>query len=201
MKKLLALLLVVAALMSFVACDSGKELTRGTVKGNVYTNEYVGFTFTKPSSWTYLSDEEIAEAINLGVEFLGEEQFEDALKSNDSISDMMAVDKSTGTNLNLGYENVKKSLFGSMSVEEYISALEKQLSEVSGMTVVFPDEYDEVTLGTVEFTRVVCSVTMQGVKMQQIYYLHKVDNYMVFVTVTIPTISKQTMSDIEAMFK
>ena len=68
------------------------------------------------------------------------------------------------------------------------------------MTVEFPDEYDEVTLGEVEFTRVVCTTTMYSVEMQQIYYLHKVDKYMVFITVTIPSSAPYTMADVEDMF-
>ena len=67
------------------------------------------------------------------------------------------------------------------------------------MTVTFPDTYETATLGKTEFTKVVCSTSTQGVTMTQIYYLKKVDVYMTFIIVTIP--SGYTASQIEAMFK
>ena len=204
MKKILAMLLVIASLFSFAACGiiggTKVELTRGTLDENVYTNDVLGFTFTKPSSWVYSTDEEIADAMNLGIDLLGKDKFQASLESAASLFDMMAVDRVSGTNLSVGYENLKNTHSSNISVERYIEALEQQLKGVTTMTVEFPDEYDEVTLGEVEFTRVVCTTTMYSVEMQQIYYLHKIDKYMVFITVTIPSSAPYTMADVEDMF-
>ena len=204
MKKLLSILLVVAMLMSFAACDLlpfGKaKLSRGTIQGNVYTNEYLGFTFTKPSSWVYATDEEIAETMNIGIEYFADDDLKKSLDASDSLYDMMAVDKSTGANISFGYENLARTLSTRISIEDYVDALEEQTKNLSGMKITFPDEYDTVTLGEKNYTRVVCSVTANSVKMQQIYYLIKVDKYMAFAIVTLPTSSKYKMADIEAMF-
>ena len=204
MKKLLAMLLVIAALTSFAACDLlpfGKEkLSRGTIDGNAYVNEYVGFTFTKPSSWIYATDEEIAETMNIGIEQFADEDFKKSLDASGSLYDMMAVDKSTGANISFGNENLARTLSTRITIEEYVEALEEQTKNLSGMTVTFPDEYDTVTLGEKDYTRVICSVTANGIKMQQIYYIVKVDKYMAFAIATIPSGSKYKVSDIEAMF-
>ena len=200
MKKLLALLLVIAALMSFAACGSKEKLTRGTLDGNVYTNEYLGFTFTKPSSWVYATDEEIAEAMNLGADLYLDEDFKKALDRSGSIYDMMVVDNSTGTNMSIGYENLARSFSTRITVEEYIEKLEEQTKNINGITFVFPDEYDTVTLGEKEYTRVICNVTSNGVKMKQVYYIVKVDKYMAFAILTVTESSKYKMADIEAMF-
>ena len=67
------------------------------------------------------------------------------------------------------------------------------------MTVTFPDTLESAKLGNTEFSKVVCTVTTQGVSMKQVYYLKKVDEYMCYVIVTIP--SGYTVEQIEAMFK
>ena len=68
MKKFLALLLTVVMLTALIGCSKGAEPTRGTVEGDVYQNEYMGIKFTKPSSWVYSTDEEIATVMNLAAD-------------------------------------------------------------------------------------------------------------------------------------
>ena len=67
------------------------------------------------------------------------------------------------------------------------------------MNVNASDTYERVKLGNTEFLRTICTTTSMGVSMQQIYYVHKLDGYMGFVIVTIP--SGYTVEQIEAMFK
>jgi len=102
--------------------------------------------------------------------------------------------------VSFGYENLARTLSTRITIEEYVEALEEQTKNLSGMTVTFPDEYDTVTIGEKDYTRVICSVTANGIKMQQIYYIVKIDKYMAFAIVTIPNGSKYKVSDIEAMF-
>ena len=62
MKKFFALTLAFLMLVMLCSCMTPSiTITRGTVNGDVYTNDVLGFEFTKPSSWTYSTDEEIAE--------------------------------------------------------------------------------------------------------------------------------------------
>ena len=63
----------------------------------------------------------------------------------------------------------------------------------------FPDTYETVKLGDVEFTRIVCTTKIQATTMKQVYYLHKEGTYMCNVIVTIP--SGYTVEQIEAMFE
>ena len=211
-KKLLALLLALILALTCVACantleedDDGEgatkkvELSRGKIDGNVYENEYLGFKFTKPESWVYSTDEEIAEVLNIGAEMILGDNFSEALKNSTSIYDMMVVDPATGTNISIGYENLSKTQSIGITEEEYIEALESQLEHVSAVQIVFPDELDTVRLGNVEFTRAICTTTTSGVSMSQTYYLRKTEGYMAFVIVTIP--SGYTVTRIESMFK
>lgn len=175
------------------------EVSKGTTKGDVYKNEFLGFTFTKPASWVYSTDEEIAAAMNLAVDQILGENFKQALENNPVIYDMMVVDSVTGTNINVVYENLAKSFASNITEEQYVEALKQQLSGVSGMTVSFPAKLEKVTLGKTEFTKCVCSTTANGITMTQVFYLCNVDGYMASMTVTIP--NGYTVAQIEAMFK
>jgi hypothetical protein len=105
----------------------------------------------------------------------------------------------TGTNINLGYENLSKSFSSNITVEQYIEKLKEQVKDVPGMTYSFSDKTDSIKLGNTEFKRVIAEVKATGITMEQAYYLRKADGYMSFIIVTIT--KGYTVSDIEAMFK
>ncbi|MBQ2810532.1 MAG: hypothetical protein IJF11_06545 [Clostridia bacterium] len=210
MKKLISLLLAVIMAVMLVSCDSTKdqdddppkvkvELSRGTIDGDVYKNEYLDFEFTKPESWVYSTDEEIASLLNLSVDTILGDKFKDALNTNPSLYDMMVVDSLTSTNISVGYENLSKTFSSNITEKQYVESLKKQLENVSDMTVVFPDTLEKAMLGNTEFSKAVCTTTVYNTTMNQIYYLRKVDGYMAYVIVTIP--NGYTIAQIEAMFK
>ena len=179
--------------------DDGKkaELSRGVVDGNTYTNNYLGFSFTKPDSWVYYSDEEIASLMNMSVDMMLGENFKYAFEQIPMVYDMMAVDYVSGSSVSMAYE---KLVVPSMTEEQYVAALERTMAGVSGMTVIFPDasDYETVKIGDTEFLKVACTTTSNGVTMTQVYYLYKVDGYMSFILVT--AANGYNASDIEAMF-
>lgn len=216
MKRLLSLILCAVMLVSFIGCTDNNvtlgtdndvgtntsnkkvELSRGKIEGDTYKSEYLGLEFTKPSSWVFSTDEEIASAMNLGSEMLGD-KFKEAVEKNPSIYDMMVVDSITRTNINISYENLAKTLSTNITEEQYLDAAKKQLAGVSGMTVKFSDKTEKVKLGENEYTKVTCTTTASGVSMTQVYYVRKVDKYMSVVIATI--VSGYTVDEIEAMFK
>ena len=172
------------------------ELSRGHIDGDVYINDYLGFSFEKPASWVYSTDAEIAAAINLGVEEILDEKFKEALEKSGSIYDMMVTDVLTGSNAMVGYENLTMS---NITEEVYFEALKEQFKNITTMTVDFPDEYEKITLGESEFKKAVCVTTAYGTSLTQVYYVRKVDKYMAFIIVTIP--AGYTVEEVEAMFK
>ena len=213
MKKILTLTLVLAMSLSLISCslipsdiggqnDDGKGstpvLSRGTIEGNVYTSEYLGVSFTKPESWVYSTDEEIAAAVNMGVDMFINENFKDALENNLSIYDMMVIDSVTRSNINVGFENLAKSFSSNITVDQYIESLKSQLAQISSMNVTFPESSKTVKLSGTEFTKLQCTTTTQGITFTQVYYLRKVDKYIGFIIATIP--SGYSVEEIEAMF-
>ena len=199
MKKIFALLLAMLMVVTLVACNiGGAAPSRGEIDGRVYKNEFLGIEFTRPSSWRYYSDEEIASAMNVAVDSLKSENIKKSLEINPAIFDMMVVDASTGTNINVVYENLKKVFSSNVSMEKYVEQLKKNVKS-EGMNVTFSDELEKVKLGDTEFTKCVSTVRAYGVTMTQVYYLKKIDGYMTSVIVTI--VNGYSISDIEAMFK
>ena len=224
MKRLTALLLVLAVLVMLAGCDAREmakkvadtikaisamsefigegvekiEISRGTINGNIYENKYMGYTFEKPDSWVYATDKEIAESLEIGVENFVKEDFKNIAENNVSIYDMMVVDESTGTNICIGYENLALLSQTDITEEQYMEALRQQFSSVTTMTVEFDRKTTKVKLGDVEFTRAICVLQTGGTYLQQIYYIHKIDNYMGFAIVTI--VDGYDMFEIEGMF-
>ena len=199
MKKLLSILLTITILATLVGCGSKTEISRGKIEGDVYTNELLGFEFTKPESWDYSNDKEIADMLNIAADSLLNDNLKDTLEKNPGIYDMMVVDSVTNTNINVMYENLRKTLSKNIGEEKYFELVKKQLAEVTLMTYTFPEELETVNLGDTEFTKCICKATVNGVTMTQIYYLHNLDGYMTSIIVTIPR--GYTVSDIEKMFK
>lgn len=206
MKKLVSLLLCAVMLVSFIGCapavepDENKkvELSRGIIDGDVYKSEYLGLEFTKPSSWVYSTDEEIAASMNLSADMLGD-KFKEAVENNPSVYDMMVVDSLTRTNVNITYENLAKSMSTNITEEQYLEAVKQQFAGITGMTVKFTDGIEKVKLGDNEYTKVTAKTTASGITMTQVYYVRKIDKYMSIVVATI--VSGYTVTDIEAMFK
>lgn len=175
------------------------DISKGSHEGNVYKNEFLGFTFTKPDSWVFSTDEEIAAAMNLGIDQILGDNFKEALKKNPAIYDMMVVDSITRSNINVVYENLQLSFSSNITEAQYIEAVKYQLSNISGMEVTISETLEKVNLGKTEFTKCVCETKTNGVSMTQVFYLRNIDGYMACVIVTIT--SGYTVADIEAMFK
>lgn len=176
-----------------------KKLTRGTIEGNVYTNDYLDFTFTKPDSWVYYSDEEIATLLSFSIELFTTDNFAESLENNMLLYDMMVYDPVTMSNLSVSYENLSKTVGFVITEEQYIEALKIQLANYSTMNVTFSDEIETVQIGNQEYKRVICTTVANNVTMTQVYYLSVVDKYMSLLTLTLTDGSE--LANVEAMFQ
>ena len=213
MKKVVAILLVAVMTLCFASCDTAEvidfvvenfltpNVAPSYIDGDTYINNEMGFYFDKPARWTYYSDEEIAETMNAAVaEYFGE--YAELILSivNPSTYDMMAVDGYSGCNVMVGYENLARTFQFDMTEEEYLLKMKSNLDMVSsGMTVYFPEEFEQVKLGDVEFTRAICDTYASGIHMTQVYYAHKGDGYMGFVIITLR--GATTLAEIESCFR
>ncbi len=190
MKKIFALILVLVLTVSLAGCGKeepiNKSLSKGVIDGNVYTNEYIGLTFTKPDSWIYSTDEEISEIMGATYDLVDSSDYEAAVSNLVSVFDMMARDPETGNNANIVFENLSLSSSEDITVDEYIEISKANLTEALADFSFTFDNTETVTLGGVEFTKLKCNATYMGVmNMNQFMYCTKLGKYMVVISVTI----------------
>lgn len=159
------------------------RITRGTINGNVYQSDFTGITFTKPDHWRYLTDEEIAEAVNIGKEALEVNAFENTVLEYSSVYDMAVINEKTAQNLIVGYENISLTFGKSISEEEYYEFLKEGL-EGSGFESTNKMEY--VLLSGEDYLKVSFLGVSNGVEIENTSYLRLVGDIMTFITVITP---------------
>lgn len=191
MKRIFAFIVVLVMAVSMAGCSDAakevlnKDLSRGVVDGNTYTSEYIGFSFVKPDSWVYSTDEEINELMGASSDILNQSDYEAAVADLATVFDMMVVDYNTGNNINIVYENLTLSGSTEMTEDEYLEVSKTNLESVEDFTYTFGD-VETVTLGGVEFRKLECDVNyMNLVDMKQVLYMHKIGNYMALINFTI----------------
>lgn len=176
---------------------SGK-LSRGTISGNIYKNDSIGLTFTKPNTWYYSSDEELAEILDMGSEIMNFSDLEMALAETTTIYDMAAIDTTYGTSVTICFENTILSSNRKVTEDEYLEEFKKQLLSISaeGMSYTF-NGTQTATLGDTSFKRASFSLVSNGITMNQYIYVKTYDKYVATIAVT--TVYED-IATIEAMF-
>lgn len=182
MKKFIALALSVLCLAAFCSCGKSIKFEHGVIDGDTYTNKSLDVKFTKPSDWTFKTDEEIAQIMNISIEeYMKSGEMMDSDKLAQA-TEFMAADNSTGNNVNMAVAKVAKSL----TIEKYIESFKKQVTEqlTANMTVNFDDGQSEVDLGGNKYIHLSSVVKVSSIEMHQHYYIRKVGNYMLVITAT-----------------
>ncbi len=172
------------------------KISRGTITGDAYANEFLGITFTKPSEWNYLSDAEIADTINIGQDALDFGDIEKALAEKATVYDMAAMDNLYGNSVMVCYENTLVSGGSEISADDYADILRTNLENQTALDYTFESE-GKAFLGNTEFVRCVFSAETNGVTLKQAYYVKTMGKYAVTV---ITTMTNTDIAAIEAMF-
>ena len=202
MKKLWMLFLTICMLGMLAGCgskDAAKKLSRGTIEGDVYTSEFAGITFTKPESWVYSTDEEIAQVMNVGAELLDRSEFEQKAAELTTIYDMMVKDVLWGNNVSVAFENLQLSQASNITVDQYIETVKTlMVQQASVMNYEFGDTA-EVKLGEQTYSRLPATGSYSGISFDQYMYLRKEGVYMIVITISV--FDGTAVSEFEAMFQ
>lgn len=198
MKKLTAMLLVLVMMLSLCAC--GEKNVSGTVSpqeeqtevdfqlgvttGGKYESTFLGIGCSLDDSWSFASQEELAQMIGATAEMFDNEEYAEQMKNTDMFYDMAAASDDGLVNINIIIQNMGLLYGMALSEEKYIEisqeGLEEQLSS-AGFTL------EGVEAGTVTFAgqersglHITC--TYQGIAYycQQVYI--KQGNYMSVIT-------------------
>ena len=197
----LASLLAVITLISLVGCGGlqmQKKTTfeRGKIEGNVYHSEFAALTFTKPESWVFNTDEEIAQLLGIGLDAMTDGEKFDASDLASTI-DFQAQDPATGSNVNRTVEKLDAVNALITSIDQYVDFFRDTLkTQFDGFEPTFGDT-TEVTIGGNAYKRITADVNVGGVSMTQVYLLRKIERYIVCVTCT--AVNGTELSSLEAM--
>ena len=208
MKRILAFALATVMLLCFTACgmqdiaqtigeQKNKAVERGTIDGNTFTSAYADLTFTKPDAWTYATDAELAETMDLGSETLDQTAFEKAAVTMTSVYDMMVTDYVTGNKLCIMYENLKLSGTANITNDEYFDEFDKQFIDRDGMKIT-TGERQTVKLGKNDYYRASYAIDYNGISLTDYVYIRKIENHMHIIIAALTV--NQTAQSIEAMF-
>lgn len=171
--------------------DANNRISRGVINENIYTNSFAEIVFTKPSFWTFATDEELE--INFGIVLDGYTEFEQSFIKNSTIYDMM-VTSPLGSNLMIMYEDLSVSGAQNVSMDMYVKNLLYQLEQQQeALTYTLKESY-ETDLGGVEYTVLDLEAEADGFTIHQRYYLRKKGKYMIGILM-----SATSDSEIEKM--
>lgn len=160
--------------------SSAKEFSMGKWNDNVYENEFLGLKFKLPDNWLYSSDEEIAEAMDIGIEVLSDdEELIKQVAKLTSVYYVMANNPNTGDNVLIMTEKP----FMKVTTEYYLNQLKKQLSNLDGLEYKFDDVTKE-SVANMEFDVLTATVNNSKNELTQKYYVHKMDKYFIVIIVT-----------------
>jgi len=184
MKKcsVISLVLVLALLAGCGGGGSSGKYAPGTLNGDTYTNEYIGYSFTLPDGWSFATQEELDEMMDAGGDLLNEDQKAGAEYAKiATIYDMMAQSPA-GYNIMVMLDNLKLYVGGTgTSVEDYIESLVTQLEAVNSMSYTC-GEVTQVSAFGRDWSVLPAELTGTGI--YQTYNICRIDDYMVAVIVT-----------------
>ena len=196
--RILALVLAALMIAALTACtfsvDISKAFSRGTQEGNVYTSTFSGITFTKPSSWTFYTDEQIADVTGTTLEMLKDnEKFTKTAEGE--LVDFYAVsgngDAATISFSKGGFLTELQASID-LSIEQIVDAY-----RTLNFTVDVSEQTD-AKLGSVDMQKVTLMLKTTGATLQQYLYFTMVGRYVVCVTCT--NASGVTDTQFEQMF-
>lgn len=158
------------------------EFTRGTVVDGVYSSDFSGIVFEVPTDWTVSTDEELAQAMGLGSEFLtGETAKAAELAKLTTIYDLMCSAPNGIDSISIVYENVVLEGSPNATEEEMADAISNTL--ISGVSLGYAEVgVESRTLGSHEYVVLIMSSQQYG--FTQTYYLRRVGDYCISIIIT-----------------
>ena len=177
-KRLLALMLVVAAVL-MTACG-GKAYTPGTFTDTGYESEFLGFRYTTPDGCVLATEDELSQLMGMSLDAAGDDFTELQKKYAEltTIYEMMIADATGAANANIVLEKTN------LSFSKYLEAFKEQLNGLTSMSITLKDDGQEVDLAGATYTKLTADVEANGFVMCQEYYLRKVGDRMMCITVT-----------------
>lgn len=172
--------------LSSEAQSANTEFERGKVENNVYTSNFADIKFAAPEGWEFADDEYIASLMNIGLEITEKDNdLTKAMLEQTTIYDTMCIEASTGKNIIIMYENLAKEVLNpeDFTAEDYMDAVEGQLNSTANITFATEGGRENITINGKEYIKQTISTKYDqaGMETSQVYYVRKVDNFMLAI--------------------
>jgi hypothetical protein len=172
MKKIFLTIFILSILFA-VGCGS-KKPSPGVWEGNVYTNEYLGLRFVLPPGWAVPTDAEMAQITGIAQREYGD-FFPDDM---DEFFDMVAVNRSSGANVNLNFVRHGRRV---PTVEDVFEEVPKVLESIGGRVT---RNSGTTRLGDNRWNSHNTAIEMFGVTMNGRQFFIIQDGFIITITIT-----------------
>jgi hypothetical protein len=177
MKRILITIISILLALSLLAGCASAGITRGTIEGNVYTNEPAELTFTAPDGWKYATDEEIAKMLRAGAESIDSNALSDENFKKVNIYDMFVIDNETRSAVQVMFQDLAAA--GTYIDEEMLfSAMRDNMENITNRNYSFT-RYEDATIGANTFK--VMSIIDTDSNIPQYFYARLGDHYMICI--------------------
>lgn len=178
--------------------EPAAEFSVGTSANNVYKNEFLGVQCKLGSDWTFKTDAEIQE-INKTTLGMVDEDYAEAMKNANTLTDMYAVHSNQTDTINVTFEKLSGQL-AKYSEQEYVDASKTQLPDVLGSA-----GYENIEINTdiIEFAGeqhpcITISCEFNGYNMYETMAVVKQGDY--FANITTCTWNENTSAELLKSF-
>lgn len=190
MKKIIAVILICAALMLTTACSAkGKSaaFSHGTQDSGVYTSEFLGLKAEFTEDWSITADSDLAQ-VN-GIDSMSADNMATALKTNGMLYEMMAAAGDNSSNVNITIENLNVTNLGrSLTAEQYVDAAFNSIKNqyaAAGITDVEAEKSTVSFLGS-ETACIKTTLKNDGAELRQMMIPVSKGTYMGVIALTAP---------------
>ena len=180
--------------------DDGPDYEFGSMTGGVYKNDFLGIGCTLDESWTYYSDEEIANLNGLVIDSMDDEEIAETLRSSSVIYDMYAMAESGLVTMNIVFENLGVLYGTALDTAGYVDIAISNLGDAL-TSAGYSDVNCEKT--TVDFCGETCdAIDITGVLSEMTVYekliCMKRGNYI--AVITLASFGEDVTADLAALF-
>lgn len=136
------------------------NLSLGRMEGGVYTNEYVGYTCTLDSNWTFLSAEELQQIPANVTDAISGSELAKKLEGVQQFTDMMAENVNDLTTVNVLYQKLslqERIAYAALTEEQIVDVTLEQAAMLeeayaqAGMTLLSMEKVSVEFMGETHF--------------------------------------------------
>lgn len=176
--------------------SSSSELIHGSTDGTFYENDSINVSVDLPSTWAFMSDEELALMMSMTGNIDAAVMME-AFERFGMFYEMMAYNTETGDNIQIIIQDLSKFGASGVSEDEYLDSVIAGAGNQATLSNI--SDYEEIALGSEIYTKATLDVeTAEGHAVKQAYYISVESDYVVCIAITT---AARDISEIEAYFE